>query len=92
MTYWVFPDSGIDVLQRTGEVHEIEINVTESPSGVLSLSHFQNMVPAVIVVPELSCDEDFLASYQAIGDCATDTLTGFFLILIVVCTIKESVS
>lgn len=49
------------------------------------------MVPAVIVVPELSCDEDFLASDQAIGDCATHTLAGFFFILIVVCTVKESV-
>lgn len=50
------------------------------------------MLLAVVVIPQLSGDEYVLALDKAFFDGSLDTLAGFFLVLVVVCTIEETIS
>lgn len=50
------------------------------------------MLLAVIVVPELCGDENLLALHEALVNCALDTLTSLFLVLVVIRSIKEPVA
>lgn len=50
------------------------------------------MLLAVVVVPELSGDEDFFTLHEALVDSALDTLAGLLFVLVVVRSIEEPVA
>lgn len=50
------------------------------------------MLLAVIVIPQLGGDEDVLALDKTFFDGSLDTLAGFSLVLVVVCTIEETIT
>lgn len=82
----------INVLERYGEVDQEEINVPKSPCIVLGFGHLQSMFGPMIVVPQLGGNEDVLSLHQAIFDCALDTLACFGLVLVIVCSVEETIS
>jgi hypothetical protein len=51
VTYRVLPHSGIDILQRTGEMHQKQINVSKTPGLILLLGHGERVLATVVVVP-----------------------------------------
>ena len=71
---------------------EVQVDIAKSPGFVLCLRHLDGMFPLVVVVPQLGGDEDVLALDKAFFDGSLDTLAGFFLVLIVVCTIEETIA
>lgn len=94
LLFRVLPPPGIpelfpgNVLQRDGEVDQVEIDVFESPRFVLGLCHLQRVLARVVVVPEFGRDEDLRPLHQPVLDGALDPLTGFFFVLIVVCAVE----
>jgi hypothetical protein len=50
------------------------------------------MLAAVVVVPEFGGDKDVFTLDQSFIDGTLDTLAGFFLVLVVVCTVKQSIA
>lgn len=71
---------------------EIEVNVSKTPLLILPFGHLDSYVLAVVVVPELGGDEDFLSLDQAVLDGLLDTLTSLLFILVVVGSVEESVA
>lgn len=91
-TYRVSSHVGVNVLQCTGEMDQEKVNVSKTPSFILLLGHSQRMFFSVIVVPQLGRDENLLALDEPVRDGFPDAIAGFFLVLVVVCSVKESVS
>lgn len=83
---------GIDVLEGNGEVDEVKIDVADTPGLVLNLGHLEGMLATVVVVPELSGDEDIFTLHEALLDGTLDTLTSLLLVLVVVGTVEASVT
>jgi len=73
-------------------VNEIQINVSQTPSLVLSFRLSESMVFLVVVVPELGHDKDFFALDEAFFDGALDALACFALVLVVVGAVEEAVA
>ena len=71
---------------------QIQIDVFQTPGFVLRLSHGQSVFSAVVIVPQLSGDEDFRSCNKALGNGPFNALAGFVLVLIVVCTVEEAVA
>lgn len=92
VTYRVSSLLGLNVLEGDREVDEVKIDVSKTPSLVLSLGHRQGMISSVIVIPELGGDEDILTLHKAVLDGALDALTSLLLILVIVCSVEESVA
>lgn len=49
------------------------------------------MLLTVVVVPQFGCDENVLALDDAFFDGSLDTLAGFLLVLVVVCTVEQTI-
>lgn len=79
------PHLGRDVLERDGEVDNVEVEVVDSPICELFLRNWLDLLRIVERVPELGYDEQVLALHQALVDGAGDTLSGFYLISVVCC-------
>lgn len=69
-----------------------KIDVAQTPCLVLLLDHWQRMLLAVIVVPKFCGDKHFLAFHDSFVNGTLNALTSFFLILVVVCSIKKPVA
>lgn len=69
-------------------MNQVQVDVPETPSLILSLAHFDRNILLVVVVPELRGDENLLTFHNALFYGASDALTGFFLILIVICAVE----
>lgn len=50
-TYRVLAHGGVDILQRAGEMHQEQVNITKTPGLILSFGHGKRVLPAVVVVP-----------------------------------------
>lgn len=70
---------------------EVQVDVAKTPGFVLCLCHLDGMFPLVVVVPQLGGDEDVLALDKALFDSSLDTLTRLLLVLVVVCTIEQTI-
>lgn len=51
VTYRVLTNGWVDVLQRAGEMHQEQVNVSKTPGLILLLGHSQRVLAAVVVVP-----------------------------------------
>lgn len=91
-TYWVAQSLWVDVFEGNWEVDQVQVDVAKSPGFVLCLCHLDGMFPLVVVVPQLGGDEDVLALDKALFDSSLDTLARLLLVLIVVCTIEQTIS
>lgn len=70
---------------------EVEVNVPKTPGVILGLGHGKGMLTAVVVVPQLSGDEDVLALNEAFLDGALNTLAGLLFVLVVVGAVKAAI-
>lgn len=73
-------------------MHQEQINVSKTPSLILLLGHGERVLAAVVVVPQLGSDEDFLAGDEAIGNGAADSLASLLFVLVIVGSIEQPVS
>lgn len=71
---------------------QVEIDVIQAPGFVLTLGLRESMFFAVVIVPEFGDDKVVLALDEAFVDSTLDALSCFFLILVVVSTVKETVA
>ena len=71
---------------------KIKIDVTQTPGFVLRFGLRESVFFAVIVVPELGDDKDVLTLDESFIDGALDALSCFFLVLVVVCAVEETVA
>lgn len=73
-------------------MNEVQINVSQTPSVVLSFRLGESMVFLVVVVPELGDDENLLTLDKAFFDGALDALACFALVLVIICAVEEAVA
>lgn len=92
MTYGIAKFVGLNKRKRDGEMNQVEIDVTQTPGFVLGLCHFQGVLSLVVVVPQLGGDEDVLSLDETFINGTLDALTGFLFILVIVCTIEETIA
>ena len=71
---------------------QIKINVTKAPGFVLRLGLRESVLFAVVVVPQLGDDKDVLTLDKAFVDGTLDALSCFFLVLVVVSAVKETIA
>lgn len=71
---------------------QVQVDVAKAPGFVLCLCHLNGMLLAVVVVPQLGGDENVLALDKAFLDGSLDALAGFLLVLVVICTIEETIA
>jgi hypothetical protein len=79
---WV-PCLGRNILERDGEVDEVEIEVVDTPVLELLLDNGLDLLLVVECLPKLGDDEEFFALYEALLDGAGDTLAGLDLVAVV---------
>lgn len=46
----------------------------------------------MVVIPKFGGDENFFTSNETLGNCTTNTFTGFLFVLIVVGTVEEAIT
>lgn len=80
---WRVRDRWIDVLQRDGEVHDVEVEIVDAPVCELLLGDGGYARAVVEGVPELGDEEEVGALYEAVFDGSRDALAGFFFIAVV---------
>jgi hypothetical protein len=73
-------------------VNEIQIDIPKAPCLILRLSKSKGMLFRVVVIPKLRGDKDILTLYKSLLDSALDTLASFLFVLVIVCSVEESVS
>lgn len=73
-------------------MNQVQVDIAKTPGIILGLCHLDGMLLAVVVVPQLSGNEDVLAFDKALFDGSLDTLAGFLFILVVVCAIEETIT
>ena len=62
-------------------MNEVEVNVVQTPCVILSFSHGQGMVSAIVIVPQLCRNEDVVALDNAFFDGSLYSLACFFRVL-----------
>lgn len=77
------PHRGVDVLERAGEVDEVQVEVLEAPVRQGPPDRGLNLVAVLEDGPELGCDEEVLARHEAFLDSAGDALAAFLLVAII---------
>lgn len=77
------PCLGGDVLERDGEVDQVQVEVVDAPVGKLLLGDGLNLVIVVEGLPQLGDDEEVRSLYEAVFDGAGNALSGFDFIAIV---------
>lgn len=80
---WRVPDRGVDVFQRDGEVHNVKIEVVDTPVSELLAADRLDAVTVVEAVPELRDNEELLALYEAFFYGACNALPGFDFVAVV---------
>lgn len=73
-------------------MNQVQVDIAKAPGLILCLCHLDGMLLTVVVIPQLGGDEDVLALDNAFFDGSLDTLAGFFLVLVVVCTVEETIA
>lgn len=76
-------DSRVDVLQRNGEVHDVQVEVIDAPVSQLLAADGLDTVALVETIPQLGNNEEFLALDDALLDGAGDTLAAFDFVAVV---------
>lgn len=71
---------------------QVQVQIPQPPGLVLCLCHDKSVLSSVIVVPEFRRHEDLLALDQAVGNCPSNALACLLFVLVVVCTVEETVS
>lgn len=90
--YRVLPHFRLNILESHRKVDQVQVNVVQTPGFKLQLRHLENILALVVVVPQLGGDEKVFTLDQAIGDSLADALASFLFVLVVVRTIKQSIS
>lgn len=91
-THWVAESLRIDVFKSNREVNQVQVDIAKAPGVVLGLCHLDGMLLAVVIIPQLSGNEDVLAFDNAFIDGSLDTLASFLLVLVVVCAVEEAIT
>ena len=86
-TRWV-PDGWIDVFQRNGKVHNVQVEIVQTPVGELFLADGSHAIVVVEGVPEFGDNEEVGSFDEAVFDCARDALAGFDFVA-VVCVVSS---
>jgi hypothetical protein len=73
-------------------MNEVEVDVSQTPGFILRLSHGHSVFSAVVIIPQLRGDEDLFPFNQAFINRTFNALTGFVLVLIVVCAVEETIA
>ena len=73
-------------------MNEVEVDISQTPGFILRLGHGHSVFSAVVIIPQLRGDEDLFSFNQTFINRAFNTLTGFVLILIIVCAVEETIA
>lgn len=89
---FIFPAGGIpslwiDVLQRDGEVHDVQVPVVEACVFELLFAYRLDSLLVMEGVPEFGDEEEVFSLYKTVPDGAADTLSCFLFISVV--TVKD---
>lgn len=76
-------DRRVDVFQRDGEVHNVQVEVVDAPVSELLAANGLDAVAIVEAVPELGDDEELFALDETVFNGAGDALAGFDFVAIV---------
>ena len=79
---WI-PDRGVDVLERDGEVHDVEVEVVDAPVRELLLADGPDAFRVVEGVPELRDEEEIFSFHEAVFNSAGNSLAGFDFVAII---------
>ena len=77
------PYGRVDVFQRDGEVHDVQVKVVDAPVAELFLADGLDTLAIVERIPQLGHDEEVLALDDAFLNGASYTLAGLDLIAII---------
>jgi hypothetical protein len=91
-TYRIAPFLRLNILEGNREVNEIQIDISKTPRLILGLGKSKGMFFRVVVIPKLRGDKDILTLHKSLLDSALDTLARFLFVLVIVCSVEESVS
>lgn len=75
--------AGGDILQRDGEVHDVQVEVVDTQIGQLLAGDGLNLLAVVEAVPQLGDEEEVLALDDTLLDGTSDTLADLDLIAVV---------
>ena len=73
----------IDVFERDGEVHDVEVKVVDAPVFELFFADGLYFVAVVEGVPQLGDEEEVFSLYDTVFDGAGDALAGFDFVAVV---------
>lgn len=76
-------DRRVDVFQRDGEVHDVQVEVVDAPVGELLAADGFYAVAVVEAVPELGDNEELFTLDETIFDGPRDALAGFNFVSVV---------
>lgn len=71
---------------------EIQIDISKTPRLILGLGKGKGMFFRMVIIPKLRGDKDILTLHKSLLDGALDTLACFLFVLVIVCSVEESVS
>jgi len=74
---------GVDVLERDGEVDDVQVEVVDAPVGQLLLADGLDLLALVECLPQLADDEEVFALYEAVLDGAGYTLAALDFVAVV---------
>lgn len=73
----------IDIFQRDGEMHDVQVKVLDAPVLKLLFANRLNAVMIMEGVPKFGDKEQLFTLDKSIFDGASDTLTAFLLIAVI---------
>lgn len=91
-TYRIASFLRLNILEGNREVDEIQIDISKTPRLILGLGKGKGMFFCMVVIPKLRGDKDILTFHKSFLDSALDTLACFPFVLVIVCSVEESVS
>lgn len=74
---------GVDVLERDGEVHDVEVKVVDLPVLQRASAGGLDVFPRVERLPDLGDDEELLALHETILDGTGNSVTAFLFVAVV---------
>jgi hypothetical protein len=79
---WI-PCLGRDILERNGEMDQVQVEVVDSPVLELLLGDGLDLLVVVECLPKLGDDEEVFALYKALLDGAGNTLASFDFVAVI---------
>ena len=80
---WGVAGAGVDVFEGDGEVHDVEVEVVDSPVLELFFADRLDDGVGVVGVPEFGDEEEIGAFYETFFDGAGDALAAFDFVAVV---------